>query len=113
MIKLLIALLVFDIFWIYFFMYQPFSNMIQSVQKQPMQFRPIGALVAYVSLFILAFIFLPKLDYSESFLLGFLVYAVYDSTNYATLSNWDLNLAIVDSLWGGILFYLLKRFAVV
>lgn len=111
MFNLLLALLVLDSLWISFFLYQPFSNMIQNVQQQPLQLRVSGAVVAYISLFLLASVFLPKVSQSESFLLGFLVYCLYESTNYATLSNWNLNVALIDSLWGGVLFYLLKRFA--
>lgn len=109
MLKLLLALLVLDAIWISFFLYKPFSDMIQNVQKQPLQIRVSGAIVAYISLFLLASVFLPRVSHSEAFLLGFLVYCLYDSTNYATLSNWNFTVALLDSLWGGVLFYLLKR----
>jgi uncharacterized membrane protein len=112
MIKILFILLLLDTIWISFFLLKPFSAMIQNVQKQPLVLRPIGAIVAYISLFLLAIIFLPKVSNSEAFLLGFLVYCVYDSTNYATLLNWDFTVALFDSLWGGVLFYILKRFVV-
>jgi uncharacterized membrane protein len=110
MIKILFTLLLLDAIWISFFLYKPFSIMIENVQKQPLVLRPIGAIVAYMSLFLLAIIFLPKVSHSEAFLLGFLVYCVYDSTNYATLLNWNFTVALFDSLWGGVLFYILKRF---
>lgn len=109
-LKLFISLLVLDTLWISFFLYKPFSSMIQRVQKQPLQLRPIGAFVSYICLYLLAVVFLPKVSNSEAFLLGFLVYCVYDSTNYATLSDWNFTIAFFDSLWGGVLFYILKRF---
>ncbi len=34
---------------------------------------------------------------------GFMVYAVYNLTNLATLNNWPLSVGIVDSLWGAVL----------
>ena len=34
--------------------------------------------------------------------LGFIVYAVYNFTNYATLIHYKLQVAIVDSIWGSL-----------
>lgn len=39
-------------------------------------------------------------------LFGFVLYAFYDFTNYATLHSFPLKLAIVDTLWGTLLFAL-------
>ena len=36
-------------------------------------------------------------------LFGFFTYATYDLTNYATLRNWSLQLAVVDIAWGSVL----------
>ena len=36
-------------------------------------------------------------------LLGFVIYAIYDFTNYGTLANWSLKLSIIDILWGSFL----------
>ena len=33
-------------------------------------------------------------------LFGFFTYATYDLTNYATLRNWTMQLALVDAAWG-------------
>ncbi len=33
--------------------------------------------------------------------LGIVIYGVYDFTNSATLKQWPISLAIVDTLWGG------------
>lgn len=108
--RLLLCLLVLDILWIYFIMNLTFSEMVVSIQNKPLQFRLLGALAAYACLYALAIMFLPKVTSDfEAFMLGFLVYGVYDSTNYATLSGWRLDVALLDSLWGGILFYLLRR----
>lgn len=39
-------------------------------------------------------------------LFGFVMYAFYDFTNYATLNGFPLKLAIIDTLWGTLLFAL-------
>jgi uncharacterized membrane protein len=33
-------------------------------------------------------------------LMGFIIYGVYNGTNYATLSNYDMNTFIADTSWG-------------
>jgi uncharacterized membrane protein len=33
-------------------------------------------------------------------LVGFVIYGVYNFTNYAVLKNWTLNISIVDTIWG-------------
>lgn len=40
----------------------------------------------------------------DAFIYGVLVYAVYDFTNLAVLSDFPLSFALIDMLWGGILF---------
>lgn len=36
-------------------------------------------------------------------LFGFIAYATYDITNYATLKNWPLAVVVVDMAWGAVL----------
>ncbi len=62
-----------------------------------------AALVTGIHLFVL-----PKASASGSILLlmlwgalfGFIVYAVYDLTNYAVIKNWPLTVTLVDICWG-------------
>lgn len=71
----------------------------------------MGAVIAYIILTTFAIFIIPKTkNIYEAFLTGFLTYGIYDSTNYATLKNWDPKIAIADSLWGGILFGIIKYF---
>lgn len=39
----------------------------------------------------------------NGFLFGFVLYGVFDFTNLAIFSNYSLNTAIIDMIWGGIL----------
>ena len=52
------------------------------------------------------FIIKDKKPVIDAFLLGFIIYGVYDATSYAVFKKWSPGLAIVDTLWGGILFSL-------
>jgi uncharacterized membrane protein len=104
---ILVGLLVFDA--IYFqFVYGSFSKMIQKIQGSSISFRPEGAIVCYLALtgLLYYFIILPKLPATDAALLGLGTYAVYESTNYAVIKNWDPQVAVIDTLWGGALFYL-------
>lgn len=44
----------------------------------------------------------------DAFWVGLSTYAVYDFTNLSTLKNYSLSFAVVDSLWGGILFAIVR-----
>jgi uncharacterized membrane protein len=41
---------------------------------------------------------------NEAFLLGIVIYGVYETTNYALFKNWSILTVFMDTLWGGILF---------
>jgi uncharacterized membrane protein len=104
-IKILLLLLILDFIWIGLIFKNYFSPMINEIQNSPMKVRILPAIISYIFLFLLAIIFLPKCkNVYESFLLGFCVYGVYDATNLATIKKWNYSVAIVDMLWGGILF---------
>jgi uncharacterized membrane protein len=77
------------------------SSMIRKIQGSELSLRVLPALLVYLALAYLAG--LPK-TVVAAFLLGLCVYAVYDFTNLATLTNYDWRFAAADSLWGGVLF---------
>ena len=50
------------------------------------------------------FIIKPRRSVQDAFLLGLVIYGVYETTNWALFSNWSVISVIIDTLWGGILF---------
>jgi uncharacterized membrane protein len=40
----------------------------------------------------------------NALILGFVVNGIYNTTNYATINKYSLNVAIIDTLWGPTLF---------
>jgi uncharacterized membrane protein len=107
LITILLSLVLLDA--IYFqFTYSNFSKMIQKIQGSPMTVRLSSAAACYIALtgLLYYFIILPKRPATDAAILGFGTYAIYETTSYALMKDWDLQIAIIDSLWGGALFYL-------
>tara|TARA_B100000902_G_C27301533_1_gene913113 strand:- start:2241 stop:2612 length:372 start_codon:yes stop_codon:yes gene_type:complete len=108
-IKLALILGVLDYSYIYNIK-NNFNKMITSIQGKEMNVKYLGVIFAYVFLFIILKLFVidKNLSILNSFILGMSIYGVYDMTNYATISNWDFNFVILDTLWGGTLFALIN-----
>ena len=50
------------------------------------------------------FIIQHRKSVKDAFILGIIIYGVFDTTNYALFNNWSIITVITDTLWGGILF---------
>ena len=83
-----------------------FNNQIKSIQGSEPKMNLLGAALCYIFLVIGInyFIIKPRKSVSDAFLLGIIIYGVYETTNYALLKNWSIITVIIDTLWGGILF---------
>jgi uncharacterized membrane protein len=89
-----------------------FELQIASVQRVSLQFRTLGAIMCYALLIsgLYYFILKNRRSVTDAFLLGILIYGVYESTNYAILKQWKWEMVAIDTLWGGILFALTTYF---
>ena len=85
-----------------------FRRQIYNVQGSPMKINYLGVVLCYIFLItgINYFIIKPRKNVSDAFLLGIVIYAVYETTTYALLKDWSILTVIIDTLWGGILFAL-------
>jgi uncharacterized membrane protein len=83
-----------------------FENQVNKVQGTPLKLNFLGAALCYVFLIIGLnyFIIKPHKSVSDAFLLGLIIYGVYETTNYAIFKNWSIITVIMDTLWGGLLF---------
>ena len=83
-----------------------FEKQIQKVQGSPIKINYLGAALCYIFLIIGLnyFIIKPKKSVNEAFLLGIIIYGVYETTNYAIFKEWSVLTVFADTLWGGILF---------
>jgi uncharacterized membrane protein len=85
---------------------------ITKIQNAPVQFRLLGAILCYICLVggIYYFILREHRPIFDAFLLGIVIYGVYEFTNYAILKQWKWEIVVMDTLWGGILMALTTFF---
>ena len=102
-----ITLLILDGIYIYANL-RAFEDQVINVQRVVLKARPLGFLICYLALIFGLNYFIISKNRSplDAFLLGLVIYAVYDSTNYTLFKQWSPMLAVTDALWGGILFAL-------
>jgi uncharacterized membrane protein len=83
-----------------------FLNQIKLVQGSVPKINYLGVALCYIFLIagINYFIIKPKKSVNDAFLLGIVIYGVYETTNYALLKNWSIFTVFIDTLWGGLLF---------
>ena len=86
-----------------------FKIVYKSIQNSKLKVKYDGGVLAYFFLVLAVNYFILKdnnKDLKDSFILGLCIYAIYETTNYATFDKWPIYMLIVDSIWGGILFTL-------
>ena len=88
------------------------NKQIVDIQGSEIKFRLLPAIVCYIALIFGLYYFVINTNETRekkilnAFLLGLVIYAVYETTNYAILDKWTSEMVIIDTIWGGILFAL-------
>lgn len=83
---------------------QPMFKKIQG--GMPLEIRWAAAVPVY---FALAYLVQLANSTPEAGLIGLSTYAVYDFTNLTTLRDYTVEFAAADSIWGGILFMIVRE----
>ena len=110
-LKIVIVLLVLDLIFIKL-MSGKFNKTILDVQKSEPKLRAFPAIICYIALVFGLYYFIIRTNETRenkiknAFLLGLVIYTVFETTNYTFLDKWSPEVVIIDSLWGGILFAL-------
>jgi len=113
-IKATIILLILDSMYLYS-VRNHFSKLVKNIQKTPLKLNIYAVIACYILLIGGFNYFIIKDGRSpfDAFVLGFIIYGVYDLTNMAIFKNWGLFTLVIDTLWGGFLFsmtaYLVKN----
>ena len=116
--KLIISsflLLALDLIWLKGYMGNEYRKMIRKIQGSDMQVNTIYAILSYALMIIGLNVFvIPNINRDNlmmdslkyGFLFGIVLYGVYDFTIGAVLKGWNFKLALIDVLWGGIVYFL-------
>jgi uncharacterized membrane protein len=104
-IILTILILVIDCFYLYGIR-NIFSKQIMDVQNSPLKMDFLAAVLCYVLIVfgLYYFIIREKKSIFEAFMLGVVIYGIYELTTKAIITNWRWQTVLLDSVWGGILF---------
>jgi uncharacterized membrane protein len=88
------------------------TQTIEKVQNIPFKVKPLYAVGAYVLMIFGLYYFVLEANIPadqlvlKAFVFGIVVYGIFDFTNLAIFTNYDLKTGIIDILWGGILMVL-------
>lgn len=89
------------------------NKLMIELQGSPIEMRLIPTIVVYVSMLfgLVYFIFMPYQQHKNKMLavrnaalFGFVLFSVYEFTNYAIIKGWKPLYVIMDTLWGPILY---------
>ena len=88
-----------------------FHNQVITVQRVILQPNYNAIMITYLLLIftLCYFIIRTHRNVGEAFLLGFLVYGIFEFTNMSIFKKWELKTAVIDTLWGGTLFALVTQ----
>jgi uncharacterized membrane protein len=91
--------------------YNLFNKQIIKVQGSPIQVNLLGAFMSYVFVILPLYWFIIKEKKSnlDAFILGISLYGLYEYTTLGIVKNWEVQTTIIDTLWGGCLFVIVKN----
>ena len=101
-------MLLFDIVYLSTIGSKLFVPMLNKIQGEKMRFKMVPTIICYLLLVFVMnyFIISQNKKPSDAFILGVCIYGVYDTVNLATFNKWNPWGAVIDTFWGGILFYM-------
>lgn len=110
-ILLSIIVLTLDYLYLGGILKDPFLKMVKKIQKKEGNVNYVYTAVVYILIItgIHYFIIREKRSGFDAFLLGSIIYGIFDFTNLAIFDDYSLTLAIHDTLWGGTLFFLTTK----
>ena len=88
-----------------------FSKQVQLVQNSPMKVDITAAALCYIFIIfgLNTFVIQRNKSANEAFLLGIVIYAIFELTNKALFNKWSYMTVVMDTLWGGVLFWLTTK----
>jgi len=97
-------LIVVDCLWL-FTVGRSALTMTAAIQGEAVSFRFLPAAIVYIAL---AYLVIQSENVHHAALVGAATYAVYDFTSLSLLKKYSPTIAVADTLWGGVLFAIVK-----
>ena len=87
-----------------------FNKQVKLIQGTEIKLNIPSTILCYLFLTLGFYYFLINKNstYMDAFLFGLVIYGVYETTNKAILKKWNWDSVIIDTIWGGTLFLLVK-----
>lgn len=100
-----------DLLWFKLISYKYiYHSQFKSINNGEFSLRTWSGLIVWFLMAITVSVYLINCDLSHlnaffyGMLIGFLIYGIYNFTNYATIKKYTIKTTIFDTLWGTILF---------
>jgi uncharacterized membrane protein len=101
----------FDLIWFKIYGIKNIYNPVfQKINKKKI-FRMWSAIMTWIILSISVSLFLTYHSYRRKInyflsgcLIGFIIYSIYNLTNYSTIEKYTLKMTILDTIWGTLLY---------
>lgn len=108
-ITVLLMLVILDIIWLTIISRGMYQETIKNIQKNKLNIKILPAIFTYplIAFGICKFVLSNDTSNEKGILglmFGFVIYGIYNGTNYAIFDNWSLETSIKDTLWGTTLF---------
>jgi len=83
-----------------------FNNQIKVIQGSDIKINYMAVAITYIFLIygLNYFIIRNHRSVKDAALFGLIIYAVYEFTNLSLFKNWSVLTAIIDTIWGAVLF---------
>jgi uncharacterized membrane protein len=123
-IIIIVVILVIDCIWLYINK-NNYNNLVKKIQGFDIQLNLIGTFLSYLCVIAGLFIFsIPMIKYEYAKqekqeekqkllillsikyggLMGLIIYGVINATNIAIFKNYNINIAMMDTIWGFVLY---------
>ena len=85
-----------------------FAKQVKLIQGSPLKINMLSVILCYIFLITALnyFIIKPKRSVQDAFLLGLIIYGIFETTNKALFLKWSWLTVLIDTIWGGLLFAL-------
>ena len=110
-----IVLLLVDSFYLQIIK-KTFENQIEMIQGTKMKINVFAVIMCYIFLAfgLNYFILRPNRSIKDAFILGLVIYGVFETTSWALFSKWSPKIVIIDTIWGASLFaittFIIRKF---